>query len=358
MNNDPEPNSSPDRPKRRPRYRGTHPRFFREKYKELNPGKYPGTIEKVTTSGKTPAGSHRPICLPEILELLAPKPGDLAVDATLGYGGHAREIVQRVLPGGRLIGLDVDPMELPKTEARLRALGIPEEALVVRRMNFAGLPRLLASLGLRGADCILADLGCSSMQLDNPARGFSFKEEGPLDLRMNPNHGRPAAAWLAEASEDELSRAFEEDADEPRARLIAQALVAARCRAPINSTSQLVRIIEDALKGGPRAGRDAQSKGAVQRVFQALRIEVNDEFSSLETFLRFLPDCLVPGGRVAILAFHSGEDRRAKKAFQEGFRAGIYAQVAREVIRPSPEEIRANPRSASAKLRWAIRSAP
>ena len=346
--------TSTEKPKRRLRYRGTHPRRFDEKYKEHHPENYPEAVQKVIESGKTPAGTHRPICVREILEVLAPKPGEIAVDGTLGYGGHAMEILPRILPGGRLFGLDVDPVELPKTEARLRASGIPTGALTVCQSNFAGLSRVLAAQGLTGVDLVLADLGCSSMQFDNPARGFSFKLEGPLDLRMNPNKGRPASALLASLDALTLTAILRDNADEPRAEIIAKSMLAAQTRHPIITTSGLTAAVRGAL---PRSLPPAERDSTVRRVFQALRIAVNGEFSALETFLRFLPGCLNPGARVAILTFHSGEDRRVKKAFQEGLRSGIYSDAAREVIRPTAEEVHANPRASSAKLRWAIKAA-
>ena len=360
---EPEPPSQPGasaseatRPKRRPRYRGTHPRRFAEKYKELNPEKYPDTVQKVLAAGKTPAGTHRPILLPEILELLAPTPGAIAVDATLGHGGHALEILRRLQPGGRLFALDVDSLELPRTEARLRAEGFPAESLTVCQTNFAGLPKVLAAHGVSGVDLVLADLGCSSMQLDNPGRGFSFKLDGPLDLRMNPRKGRPASALLAALEEAELAGLLTGNADEPHAALIARGLAQARQRAPITTTRALAQAVRAALASLPAQVRQTEGDTPVRRVFQALRIAVNEEFTALEMFLRYLPDCLNPGGRAAILTFHSGEDRRVKKSFQAGQRAGIYARVAEEVIRPGAEEVRANPRASSAKLRWAVRS--
>lgn len=358
--------------RRRPRYRGTHPRQFHDKYKELNPEKYSETVQKVLASGKTPAGMHRPICLMEILDILNPQPGQIAVDATLGYGGHAQEILRRIQPGGRLIGLDVDAGELSRTEARLRALGWPAESLTIRHSNFAGLARIIPALGLPGADLILADLGCSSMQLDNPERGFSYKHDGPLDLRMNPSKGRSAADWLAAISLEELARVLDENADEPHARRIAQAIVAARERQAIQRTSELSQIVRMARSSSGRDPRrpfhtqnptskidleSAEVKRCLARVFQAIRVEVNDEWPALETFLRFLPACLNPGGKVAVLTFHSGEDRRVKKAFQAGLRDGLYDEAAPEVIRPSAGETQANPRAASAKLRWAKKSA-
>lgn len=348
--------SAPPKHKRRPRYRGTHPRQFHEKYKELDPLKYPEAVQKIIASGKTPAGTHRPICVEKILELLAPQPGETAVDATLGYGGHATELLRKLLPGGRLIGLDVDPHELPRTEARLRDALNPGESLVVRHSNFAGLPRVLADLQIAGADMVLADLGCSSMQFDNPERGFSFKLAGPLDLRMNPNKGRPASVLLAALSEEKLAGIFANNSDEPHAAILARTIINARTRHPIETTTSLTHLIRDALKALPRQVREREGDDPVRRCFQALRIEVNGEFDALETFLRFLPSVLKAGGRVAILTFHSGEDRRVKHAFQEGHRAGTYASIAREVIRPTPEEIHSNPRAASAKLRWAVRA--
>jgi 16S rRNA (cytosine1402-N4)-methyltransferase len=350
--NPPEKPASPHR--RRVRYRGTHPRRFEEKYKELNPDRYADDVRKVIESGKTPAGSHRPICVREIMEVLAPRPGEIAVDATLGHGGHALQIARALLPNGRLYGLDVDPIELPKAETRLRAAGLPEAALVVRRTNFAGLPQLLAEEKLTGVDMVLADLGVSSMQLDDPARGFSFKLDGPLDLRMNPGRGRSAAALLAGLSLAELARLLEENADEPRAALIAGAVCRAQARNPILRTGELARVIREALTPALRSKEEIDA--TVRRSFQALRIAVNDEFSALEAFLRHLPACLKPGGRVAILTFHSGEDRRVKGSFRDGARNGLYARIARHVTRPGPEEVRANPRAASAKLRWAVRA--
>lgn len=176
--------------RRRPRYAGKNPRRFEDKYKEHDPARYAADVAKVIASGKTPAGSHRPIMVAEILEVLALRPGELAVDCTLGFGGHAREMLAMLAPGGRLIGLDVDPVEHPKTTARLREAGCGEEVFTAVRSNFAGLPKVLAELGLGGADAILADLGVSSMQIDDPGRGFTFKSDGPLDLRLNPRARR------------------------------------------------------------------------------------------------------------------------------------------------------------------------
>ena len=344
---------SPDDPphQRRPRYKGTHPRRFQEKYKELSPEQHAAELSKVMARGHTPAGTHRAIMVDEILAVLDPKPGEVALDATLGYGGHTREILPRLLPGGRLFGVDVDPIELPRTEARLRDLGFDEDALTVRRMNFAGLPRLKAEAG--GFDLVLADLGVSSMQIDNPARGFTWKVEGPLDLRLNPQRGRSAADLLATLDEPSLADLLVENSDEPHAAAIAREVHGQAIR----TTRDLADRVRAALHAElHEAERDAETKKSLQRTFQALRIAVNDEFTVLDQFLSLLPGCLNPGGRVAILTFHSGEDRRVKKAFQQGLRDGIYADVAPEPIRASPDERRSNPRSTSAKLRWAVRA--
>ncbi len=334
---------------RRPRYGGKHPRRFEDKYKEHNPGRYAETVEKVLASGKTPAGTHRPIMVAEILGRLAPKPGELAVDCTLGYGGHAQEILPRLAPGGKLLGLDADPVELPKTEARLRALGFGSDIFTVHRSNFAGLPQILAAGGIAGADLILADLGVSSMQIDDPKRGFSVKFDGPLDMRMNPRRGQPASAFLAKINSAALAALLVECADEPRAAALAPALAGKT----FATTKSLAAAIRAAL---PRLNKE-DCDLSVRRVFQALRIAVNDECSALDAFLRNLPACLNPGGRVAILTFHSGEDRRVKKAFEAGLSRGIFSGIAQAVIRPSPAERNANPRSAPAKLRWARRAA-
>lgn len=345
---------TPPARKRRARYPGKNPRRFHEKYKELNPERYEADVRKVVESGKTPAGTHRAVMVAEVVQALAPRAGDVAIDCTLGFGGHARAILERIRPGGRLIGIDVDPIELPRTEARLRAAGFGAPTFVARRSNFAGLPRVLANEGLAGADLILADLGASSMQLDNPTRGFTYKEPGPLDMRMNPARGEPASQLLARLSEERLVRLLEEHADEPDARIIARALKAR----PILTTVDLSRSVKAAIRAGRPKASDTEVEKAIRRSFQALRIAVNDEFSALDTFLRHLPFCLAHGGRVAVLTFHSGEDRRVKQAFQAGLAEASYAFVAGEVVRPSAEEVRANPRAGSAKLRWARRGGP
>ena len=337
---------------RRPRYAGQHPRGFHEKYKELNPERYPADVEKVLASGKTPAGTHRPIMVDAVLDCLRPTAGDIAVDCTLGGGGHARAILERVQPGGQLIGLDVDPIELPRTEDRLRAAGFGPDTFIARHGNFAGLPQVLGAEGLSTADVILADLGVSSMQLDNPDRGFSHRAHGPLDMRMNPNSGESASHMLVRVSEAALERLLTENADEPHAGIIARALK----QQPIDTTQAVDRLVRAGVTAAFPNIAKPELKLSVRRTLQAIRIAVNDEFSALDWLLRTLPQCLGPGGRVAVLTFHSGEDRRVKKAFQAGYRAGVYADVADTVIRASMEETRANRRASSAKLRWAVRA--
>ena len=343
----PDPAVNPVR-KRRPRYSGKNPRKFEEKYKEHRPEEYPETVAKVIASGKTPAGTHIPIMVKEILGILAPSPGKTYVDCTLGYGGHAREILSRIQPGGLLIGMDVDPLEQPKTEARLREAGYGPDTFKVLRSNFAGIRRALAWDSLKGVDGILADLGVSSMQLDTPDRGFSVKWEGPLDMRMNPDKGIPASRLLQDCTAEELCRIFQDNADEPHALRLSQKLhgkVFAR-------TTELATALQQVLGTLPEEERTL----SIRRVFQALRIEVNQEFAALETLLKHLPDCLKPGGKVVILTFHSGEDRRVKKAFQQGLHQGLYSDISDEVTRPGPEECRLNPRASSTKLRWALKA--
>jgi 16S rRNA (cytosine1402-N4)-methyltransferase len=331
------------RPPRRKRYSGRNPRRFEEKYKEHDPARYGETVAKVIASGKTPAGSHVPILVDECLAALGVAPGLCGVDGTLGYGGHAERILEKILPGGKLIGLDQDPIELPKTESRLRRAGFGEDVFTAVRSNYAGIAKVLAG---REVDFVFADLGCSSMQFDDPARGFSFKHAGPLDMRMNPGRGLPAAEWLARVTPEKLAVVLHDHADEPRAESLAEALAGRHFR----STLDLATAVRQAV----RADEEVVDL-TVRRVFQAVRIAVNDEFVALEMFLRVLPGCLKPGGRAAVLTFHSGEDRRVKKAFQAGLRDGSYSEISEHVITAGAEERRMNPRSSPAKLRWARR---
>ncbi len=339
---------------RRIRYKGTHPKSFKDKYKELSPEQYAGDIAKVMQQGRTPAGMHRSICVNEIMEFLRIAPGQIGLDATLGYGGHSLEMLKCLVPGGKLYATDVDPFELPRTRDRLASFGYGPEVLIVRKMNFSQIDLITEESG--PLNFVLADLGVSSMQIDNPERGFSFKVDGPLDLRLNPKTGKPAAALLKTYSQDELEGLFLENADEPYHKQIAKAIIIAIGKGTdISTTTQLKDIIGEALEFLPVQNRKEEIKKSCQRCFQALRIDVNDEFGALEEFLEKLPDALAPGGRVAILSFHSGEDRRVKKSFQWLFREGIYSEVAPDPVRPSVEECSTNPRARSAKLRWAIK---
>ena len=291
--------------------------------------------------------------LEEVLRYLRPRAGDVAVDCTLGGGGHAQAILDRLQPGGRLIGLDVDSLELPHVEARLRAAGFGPDTFVARHGNFASLPDVLASEGIALADLILVDLGLSSMQADNPERGFNYKNPGPLDMRMDPSRGEPASDLLERLSEEALVAILTHNADEPHAVKIAGWLK----RQPLRTAHALERLVRTGLNAALPEMSKADVKMSVRRTFQALRIAVNDEFAALDALLRSLPDCLAPGGRVVVLTFHSGEDRRVKQAFRAGRRQGLYSAVADEVIRSTKDETFSNRRAAAAKLRWAVRGA-
>lgn len=290
--------------------------------------------------------------LEEVLRCLQPAPGDLVIDCTLGGGGHAQAILERIQPGGRLLALDLDPFELPRTEARLRDAGFGPDSFIARHGSFADLPRLLAQEALSPADVILVDLGVSSMQVATPARGFSYKQPGPLDMRMNPEAGESAAELIARLSEEALAAVLTEHADEPHAALIARLLK----QQPVKTTHAAERFVRMGLTAAEPTLSKTEVKMSVRRTFQALRIAVNDEMTALEALLRSLPDCLAPGGRVAVLTFHSGEDRRVKKAFQAGHRAGLYVDIAKDVIRSAKAETFADRRAMAAKLRWAVRA--
>lgn len=340
---------------RRPRYKGTHPRAFKDKYKELQPELYADAVAKVIQKGNTPAGMHRSICVNEILEFLQITPGQTGLDATLGYGGHTLEMLKCLNSKGHLYATDVDSIELPKTKERLEHLGYGPEILTIRQTNFSNINQITSESG--PLNFILADLGVSSMQIDNPERGFSFKTEGPLDLRLNSSKGISAADRLKTISQDELQGMLLENADEPHAAEISHAITSAiKKGADIVTTSQLQQIIEDALKFIPEKDRNHEIKKSCQRCFQALRIDVNNEFEVLYEFLEKLPASLAEGGRVAILTFHSGEDRLVKKSFQRFYREGIYREIAPEAIRPSAAECNSNSRAKCAKLRWAIKA--
>lgn len=341
---------------RRKRYSGTHPRHFSEKYKEHQPEKYADTIEKVMAKGSTPAGMHISIMVDEILDVLKIQPGQQGLDATLGYGGHTRKMLDCLNGKGHIYGLDIDPIESEKTKKRLLDAGYGEDILSVRLMNFADVEQLAKEVG--GFDFVLADLGVSSMQIDNPERGFSYKVDGPLDLRLNPQAGISAAERLRSLSEYEMIGMFEENADEPYAVEIAAAIIGEyRKGHSIDTTKQLATVVEKAVscKVPKKEQKDAVKKSCA-RVFQALRIDVNSEFEVLDRFMDALPKILNPGGRVAVLTFHSGEDRLVKKAFKWYLQMGEYSDISKEVIRPSKEECIRNPRAHSTKMRWAVKA--
>jgi 16S rRNA (cytosine1402-N4)-methyltransferase len=295
---------------------------------------------------------HRPIMVDEVLRALRPSPGDIAIDCTLGGGGHAQAILERIQPGGRLLGLDADRLELLRTEARLRAAGFGASVFTACHGNFGDLSSILRADGLAVADIILADLGISSMQADSPERGFSYKEAGPIDMRMDQSRGEPAFELLARLNQDELASLLTANADEPHAALIAALLK----QKTLRTTHGVERQVRTGLAAAVPSLEKADVKMSVRRTFQALRIAVNDEFSALEALLRSLPDNLASAGRVAILTFHSGEDRRVKNAFKAGYRAGLYSAVANRVVRSSKQETFANRRASAAKLRWAVRA--
>lgn len=386
--------------KRRVRYKGTHPRTFEEKYKEHDPEKYADTVARVIEKGSTPAGMHIPIMVKEILDFLQIRPGQKGLDATLGYGGHTRkmlekltemsgtseltdevyikddaqtkddswenpadnsennseEVFRRKAPEGHLYALDVDPIEIVKTGERLQKAGYGEEILTILQQNFANLETVAKEYG--PFDFMLADLGVSSMQIDDPKRGFSYKADGPLDLRLDPQHGIPASQRLGELNREELIGMLVENSDEPYAEQIASEICKTfKKGGSMDTTTALREAIERALCFLPenKEKKDILKK-TCQRVFQALRIDVNSEFEVLEAFLNALPEALADGGRVAILTFHSGEDRLVKKAFQQYYREGIFEEIATDVIRPTAEECRQNGRARSTKMRWAIRA--
>ncbi|SBV99744.1 Ribosomal RNA small subunit methyltransferase H 1 [uncultured Eubacteriales bacterium] len=341
--------------KRRVRYQGTHPKTFGEKYKELAPEKYADTVAKILQKGNTPAGMHIPILVNEILEFLQVKPGQTGLDATLGYGGHSSELLKRLDGKGHLFALDIDPIEIVKTRERLGRMGYGPEILTIRQLNFADIDQLTAETGL--LNFVLADLGVSSMQIDDPDRGFSFKKEGPLDLRLNPLKGVSAAQRLRGITREELEGMLVENADEPYAAKISKAIVNHIKRGgEVSTTTQLRGLIEEALAFLPAGERKEAVKKSCQRTFQALRIDVNSEFEVLGAFLEKLPHTLASGARVAILTFHSGEDRLVKQSFKQLLRDGVYSEIATEVIRPTAEECSRNSRARSTKMRWAIKA--
>lgn len=344
-----------NKPNRRKRYTGTHPKRFDEKYKELDIEAHPELLEHLRSKGKTPAGMHIPILVQEILDALKPSQGDVIADCTIGYGGHAMEFLMRLGPDGKLVGFDMDSEELERTRLRLSEF---EQQISLYHSNFAGIANIMHKEGLDGFDIIFADLGVSSMQIDNPKRGLSYKQDGPLDMRMDLRRKQTAADLLRTLPEEKLSAGLDELSDEPDHRTIAQSIVRSRTLNPPTTTMQLVELIFQAKGLSLREWKQKrrQNPGLMHpaaRTFQALRILVNDELAALKELLRIAPSCLKPGGRIGIISFHSGEDRLVKQAFARGLEEGVYQAIADSVIVPQREEIMSNPRSASAKFRWA-----
>ncbi len=341
--------------KRRVHYSGKYPKKSEEKYKEQNPEKYADTVAHVIQKGSTPAGMHISIMVKEILDFLEIRPGQQGLDCTLGYGGHTRKMLEKLEGSGCIYGLDVDPIESKKTVERLRNAGFGEDNFRFRLINFRNIDKVAEEAGK--FDFVLADLGVSSMQIDDPERGFSYKIDGPLDLRLDPEHGESAAERLHNITKEEFVGMMVENSDEPYAEEIADKVFSLMKKGkPMDTTTELRNAIQDALWKVPKEEKDQAIKKSCARVFQALRIDVNSEFEVLYEFLEKLPNILNPGGRVAILTFHSGEDRLVKKSFKELAKIGIYSEVSSDVIRPSAEECRINPRSKSTKMRWAIKS--
>ena len=340
--------------KRRPRYKGTHPKKYQEKYKEHHPEKYPELIAHVIEKGSNPAGMHISICVNEILEFLQIKAGQTGLDATLGYGGHTSAMLGCLKGSGHLYALDVDRKEMEKTKGRLENQGYKEDILTIKELNFGD---ILQVKELGPFDFAMADLGVSSMQIDNPERGFSYKIDGPLDLRLNQEKGISAAERLQHITKEELEGLLIENADEPYASEIAEKITRKiRLGEAIRTTGKLRKVIEEALAFVPVNERKEAVKKSCKRSFQALRIDINNEFEVLYQFLETLPEIMAKNGRIAILTFHSGEDRLVKKSFKRLKREGVYKEISEEVIRPLAEECKRNSRARSTKMRWAVKA--
>jgi len=291
---------------------------------------------------------HVPVLPAEVLNALAPQPGGVYVDATVGAGGHTRLLAGRVQPGGRIIGLDRDPAMLEL--ARPRQDGLP---VTLVPASFDELRGVLNDLGLETVDGVLADLGICSDQLEAAGRGFSFTQSGPLDMRMNPQEGEPASALLRRLNERELADLIYRYGEERFSRRIARRIVEERRRTPLETTEQLAELVRRCV---PRPSRRPERRrppiDPATRTFQALRIAVNEEMATLERFLRVLPGCVRPGGTAVIISFHSLEDRQVKQAFRN---EEIWEVQRRKPVQPSEAEIEQNPRARSAKLRAAHR---
>lgn len=295
---------------------------------------------------------HLPVLIDHVLEVIDPRPGQVIVDCTLGLGGHSAAILERMKPDGRLIGIDFDASNIRLAKGRLeKAKGRSGVRFELFQNNFAALPTVLAEAGVEKVDAVLADIGVASTQIDDPARGFSYRRPGPLDMRMDASRGEPASVLLKRLSEKQLADAFLEYGDEENAAAIARLIVERRVLRPITTTEELTAVVCEARDFTLERAAGAKLHPAA-RTFQALRIMVNRELANLDRLLAVLPDVLKPGGVGAIISFHSGEDRRVKHAFMEGFRAGVWSEESRDPLVADEREIRFNARARSAKLRW------
>ena len=310
---------------------------------------------------------HLPVLVDEVIEMLAPAAGSLHIDATLGGGGHTERILEAARPDGRLLGLDADPAAIARVEARLQARY--GDRLVLRQANFRELASVAPSAGFPAVDGCLFDLGLSSFQLADRERGFGFRTGGPLDMRFDPSRGIPAAELLASLDAAELTALFRRYGEEPRAPRIARAIVDARRVAPIATAEELAALVERVVPPNPRVRRRTHP---ATRVFQALRIAVNEELEALQAGLAAALDLLRPGGRLVVLSYHSLEDRIVKRFFQAERRGCVCPPelpvcvcgrnprlrlVTSPSLTPSATEIEANPRARSARLRAAERLA-
>lgn len=303
------------------------------------------------------AADHLPVLLDDVLRLLAPQPGDVIVDATLGLAGHAARLLQAAGPTAQLIGIDVDPANLARAKERLVALGPGfDKRFRLFHANFSQLPEVLAEVDAARVDVLLADLGIASSQLDDPARGLSFQAAGPLDMRLDPRLERTAADLVNTLPEAELADVLYQLGGETFSRKIARTICRRRIDQRIDTTDELVRVVCSALHVDPLS-RKSKIHPAT-RTFMALRIAVNEELDNLDRLLELAPDVLSPGGRFGVISFHSLEDRRVKQAFAAGAAAGIYQIVTKKPIQAIDPEIAANPRSRSAKFRVVCRTEP
>jgi 16S rRNA (cytosine1402-N4)-methyltransferase len=308
--------------------------------------------------GKTVPGTHVPVLTAEILASLSPAPGEIIVDCTLGFGAHTRQFIKKIGPTGKIIALDVDSAHIKKTQRRLSKL---DADISYHNTNFANISEVLQNANLPAVDIIFADIGVSSMQIDDPSRGISYRADGPLDMRMDPSLEKTGVDLLATLTQQELSQALRELSDEPDHEMIATCIAGQRMATPIKTTSELTRLILNAKGLTDRTWKKQQKNSKfgglhpAARTFQTLRILVNNELGSLEKLLQQAPSCLAPGGRIGVISFHSGEDRIVKRRFQQALADGIYKTISPNPLKPRTKEILSNPRSASAKFRYAIK---